>query len=487
MIKKVILYVMMVSLILSVSLHAEEVEGLDLVQVANDMTIEVVSKDFNQPGGLAIDSEGGVLVADTVNNRIMRLKDGKSETVAGTIATMDIFGFPLGALIDGEVTEAYFNHPRDLVIGSDGSIYVADTDNHAIRLIKDGMVTTIAGSGIEGGLDGSANTASFSYPSGITMDTKGDLYVADTLNNAIRKVTQAGLVTTLELTSSTSEQMDHLLNEPSDVWMDKSGVLYILDSGNQQIKKVVDGLVTVVSGMPAAIEADGYRTQGFRDGFRDEATYNFPKSIMVYDGVIYLADTWNNAIRIIKADGQTTTLIGSGVAGDQVGSIASATLNGPSGLAVMDHTLYITDRWNNAVKSVDLSYGNRIYDLEEAYVSEGSNFILREDGQINIAIDQTQLTYKDVEPVIFENHSYVPVRAIGEKLGASVDYDPSTRSVELSYKGEQIVYPLESDYMIVRNNRALIPIRKLATDLGFFVTWLDDTRTVVIKPIETVN
>lgn len=482
MLKKLSILVWMVVVILPITIHADETQTLDLVNQANEMTLEQVVSDMNQPTGITLNGQGQVLIADTYNNRILRSTDRGLEVVAGTIGSKDLYGFPLGGLIDGPVSEAYFNRPRDLVVDADGIIYVADTDNHVIRMIADGLVTTIAGNGTQGGSDGSLGEARFSYPSGITMDAMGDMYVADTLNNAIRKVTPTGQVTTLELTSANPLMTDHLLNEPSDVFMDEDGVLYILDSGNQQVKKVIDQVVYVVSGLPLVEGSEAYQPQGFTDGTKDLASYNFPKSLTVYDGVIYVADTWNHAIRIIKQDGVTSTLVGRGLAGNTLGTISEASLNGPSGLVVNEGVLYIADRWNNDLKSIDLAYGNLIYDLVPSYVKLGTDFSRRDDGQINVAINKTLVTYDDVVPVIYEDHSYFPIRVICEQMGAVVDYEASTRTVILDYNGRHVTYPLDADYMLIRNNRSLIPIRKLASDLGFYVTWLDDSRTVVISP-----
>ena len=137
---------------------------------------------FNYPEGLAIDSSGNIYVADTQNHRIRKIDtSGQVTTIAGTGTAGNTDGSAL--------TVAQFKSPGALTVGSDGSVYVADTGNNSIRKISGGNVTTIAGTGTAGFADGSGTSAQFSSPNGITIASDGKLYVADTSNNRIRVIT----------------------------------------------------------------------------------------------------------------------------------------------------------------------------------------------------------------------------------------------------------------------------------------------------------
>jgi len=162
-------------------------------------------------------------VADTGNSLIREI------TPAGVVST--IAGSGVAGLVNGTGTAASFNHPEGIVLDASGNIYVADTGNNCVRKISSGaVVTTLAGSGTAGFSDGTGTAASFNDPQGITVDACDDVYIADTNNNRIRKITSAGVVTTFVgsgaagfvLGIGTAAEID----QPLGLGIDSSGVLY---------------------------------------------------------------------------------------------------------------------------------------------------------------------------------------------------------------------------------------------------------------------
>ena len=175
---------------------------------------------FNNPAGLAIDATGNLYVADYTNNLIRKvLADGSVSTIAGKSA----------GNVDGLGTAASFNGPRAIAIDAIGNLYVADANNNSIRKIDlAGNVTTFAGSGKIGNADGSGKAASFSHPGGITIDAAGNLYVADGGNNLVRKITPAGVVSSLA--GSGYSTLITPFNGPSAVVADNAGAVYVANT-----------------------------------------------------------------------------------------------------------------------------------------------------------------------------------------------------------------------------------------------------------------
>jgi len=199
---------------------------------------------FRFPYGIAKDQEGNLIVADSYNNVIRKIKGNEVTTIAGFSKENDSLGFPLGGHVDGDVLKAQFNRPRDIAVDTDGNIFVVDTGNHVIRKIVKGKVQTFVGNGKPGYKDGESHVAQFNNPSGIAIDKSNNLFVTDTLNHVIRKITPQGEVTTYagkrEKTGGYKDSVNNFakFNEPAGIAIDHQGVLYVLDSGNQLVRKV---------------------------------------------------------------------------------------------------------------------------------------------------------------------------------------------------------------------------------------------------------
>ncbi len=247
---------------------------------------------FSFPRGIAIDPAGNIYVADTGNNTIRRISpDGVVTTIAGLAGT---FG-----CIDGKGIDARFNYPVSVAVDPLGNIYVADLYNCTIRKVTSyGVVTTIAGQpGIEGGVDGMGNRALFSFPIGVAVDNSGNVYVADMMNNAIRKVTTAGMVITfagkLSYTPGNADGAGSSARfcHPCGVAVDKAGNIYVADSGNDTIRCITPGRVVItLAGLPGQ--------PGFADGIGAAVRFWHPTGLAPDRlGNLYVTDLDNSVIR----------------------------------------------------------------------------------------------------------------------------------------------------------------------------------------------
>ncbi len=293
---------------------------------------------FDGPQGIAVDSQGNVYVADTYNHKIRKI------TPAGVVSTLA--GSSQG-YADGTGAAAQFNSPWGLSVDSQGNVFVADTSNHRIRKITPaGDVSTLAG-GSQGYADGAGAAASFSTPTGVGVDAQGNVYVADNWNDKIRKVTPAGDVSTLA--GSTSGYADGTgtaakFTLPQGVSVDAAGNVYVADSWNNRIRKITPaGEVTTVAGS----------SSGFADGTGAAARFWSPQSVSVdAQGNIFVADYGNQKIRVITPGGEVTTLAGSN-SGFADGAATSAQFTYPTGVAVdAQGNVYVADTQNHKIRKI---------------------------------------------------------------------------------------------------------------------------------------
>jgi glucose/arabinose dehydrogenase len=256
---------------------------------------------------------------------------------------------------DGTGADARFNYPERVAIDGDGNLYVADSNNHTIRKITPaGVVTTLAGTAeSSGSADGTGADARFKYPEGVAVDGDGNLYVADRDNNTIRKITPAGVVTTLagaagSYGSADGTGADARFSRPIGVAVDGDGNLYVTDRNNQTIRKITPaGVVTTLAGA-----AGSY---GSADGTGADARFSGPVGVAVDgDGNLYVTDSSNHTIRKITPAGVVTTLAGAAESyGFADGTGPLARFNSPVGVAVDgDGNLYVTDRNNHTIRKI---------------------------------------------------------------------------------------------------------------------------------------
>lgn len=234
------------------------------------------------PYSMLSSEENSLLITDSHGNRILKLAEGDLSIVAGQ-------NLMTGNYIDGKSNEAAFNQPIDLAGDLNKGLYISDSENNVIRMVKGNEVVTYAGSGEAGKKDGKGEEASFNLPMGIILDNANGLYVADTLNHCIRKIDTKGNVSTFAGNGKAGYKdgslKEALFNEPTDVILDKEGNLYVLDSGNQCIRIIKEGQVTTLVGGETEIDTEtGYKLGGSKDG--KNGTFNFPKSFILIDNHI---------------------------------------------------------------------------------------------------------------------------------------------------------------------------------------------------------
>lgn len=314
--------------------------------------------EFNFPYSITLDNNGEIIVVDCYNNSIRKISGNSVTTIAGLWDKKDNYGFPMGGYADGDVLIAKFNRPRDAAVDSKGNIFVSDSGNNVIRKISNNQVYTFAGTGEAGYSNGQGKVAKFSLPSGMAIDKEDNLYVADSLNNVIRKITPKGEVSTFAGVQGEKGGYNNgglneaTFNEPSDITVDNNGAFYITDSGNQVIRKIYNGQVTTISGtVNAKIDNTDYIEGGYADGIVSKAKYNFPKGVSITDeGVLLIADTWNNMIRAIKSDGAVYTIAGTEFVDEAESNINEVKLSKPTDVLYSKGYIYICDSWNNSIR-----------------------------------------------------------------------------------------------------------------------------------------
>jgi sugar lactone lactonase YvrE len=306
---------------------------------------------FQYPYNATVDSDGTIFVTDSNNSRIRKItNNGEVTTVAGSG-----IGYA-----DGLGATAKFYAPCGIVKDASGTLFVADRNNHLIRKItSEGQVSTFAGS-TAGSLDGSGTLAKFNAPAGVAIASDGTLFVADSNNNRIRKITSLGVVTTIAGSTvgySDGSGSTAKFNYPTGVAVDSYGTVYVTDSGNNCIRKITsDGVVTTVAG-------NGFR--GVADGRGIAAQFNSPIGLAVDTvGNILVADTNNHRIRIINTTGEVTTLAGS-TSGYQDGTASAAKFYSPYGLTLdTNGDLVIVDSGNHRIRKITSPLRNSEYQFE---------------------------------------------------------------------------------------------------------------------------
>ena len=313
----------------------------------------------------SVDAFGNIYIADTYNHRIRKIASGTITTVAGN-------GTPAYSGDAGPATLASLDHPTGVSIDTLGNIYIADTGNHRIRKVdySSGTITTVAGTGTGtySGDYGPATSASLYYPYGVSVDASGNIYIADKYNHRIRKIT-SGTITTVAGNGTSAFSGDDgpatsaSLNYPEAVFVDASGNIYIADTFNHRIRKVnhSSGTITTLAGNGTVIYFGGDE-----DKPATSASLEYPSGVSADAlGNIYIADYTHNRIRRVDASGTISTLAGNGTStysGDN-GPAISAGLNNPSGVSADAlENIYIADYHNHRIRKVSPSPNIKVTD-----------------------------------------------------------------------------------------------------------------------------
>ncbi len=274
----------------------------------------------------------------------------KTTLVAGSGAT----GYQ-----DGNGQAAKFAVPRGVHLGPDGTIYVADRDNHRVRTISpQGQVGTLAGSGTKGYVDGAGSNASFASPEDMTVGGDGSVYVADSGNHRIRRVSTKGEVSNYAGNGSGTWKDgvagSSSFYNPQGIAVDKQGNVYVADTFNQRIRKI-GSATNGVAGVVTTLAGSG--TAGFKEGKGAAAQFNYPWGISVAaNGVVYVADGNNHRVRRVAADGTVTTLAGDGSKGYLDGAAASARFSTPADVfALATGDVAVVERDGNRVRLITAS------------------------------------------------------------------------------------------------------------------------------------
>ncbi|MGN6647108.1 MAG: choice-of-anchor D domain-containing protein [Cytophaga sp.] len=403
---------------------------------------------FNYPHGLTVDNSGNVIVADQGNNKIRKISpQGIVSTVAGVVEVH------YAAEVDGTGTLARFRNPAGTAVDGLGNVYIAD-ETRVRKITPEGTVTTLAGNPYIGTQDGTGANARFYEASGITVNAAGNVFVADLKNHNIRKITPAGVVTTIAGSSGTSGYADGnglnaRFNNPSALVLDASGNLYVTDQMNYCIRKITpNGDVTTFAGTNISGYQDGNGidarfsactgitidkagnlyvvsgnrirkitpqaevstfagagSQGSANGVGTKATFYSPYGICIdASGNLYVSQIEgdNNLIRKITPQAVVTTLAGTGLAGSANGPGATASFNYPAGIAVdKDYNIYIADQYNYKIRKITLHNEIKVLHDNNELISGSSevDFGTVEVGKFNVFSFSIENAVRALKPV----------------------------------------------------------------------------------------
>ncbi len=318
------------------------VAGSGFVGSANGTAL---SATFNGPTGVAVDSFGNIFVVDKGNHKIRKI------TPSG--ATSTFAGSGVQGAIDALGTLATFNNPSGIAVDATGNIFVADYSNHKIRKISTtGVVTTLAGNGTSGSANGTGILAQFNSPTAVATDTFGNVYVADLFNYKIRKITPAGVVTTLAgsgfFGSTDGVGASASFYQPMGIAVDASGNVYVAEGSGNKIRKIsTTGVVTTFAGSGA---------YGSVDGIGATASFQAPVGVVADAlGNIYVSDVNGNKIRKVTSSGMVSTVAGT-IAAWVDGPLSIAKFSKPYGLAIdVSGHIYVAEEQNHRIRKIILT------------------------------------------------------------------------------------------------------------------------------------
>ena len=275
----------------------------------------------------------------------------KKPILADSYTVSTLAGQNIAGSIDGYGQNALLSSPAGVAVDAAGTLYVADAVNNKIRKITpNGQVTTFAGKEAPGKKDGNIKEATFYHPTGVAIDAAGNLYVADKGNHQVRKITPLGIVSTLagsgERNATDGFGSKAGFDKPVALAVDAAGNVYVADAANNKIRKITaDGIVSTLAGSGEL---------GSKNGKGAAASFYNPSGIAVdIAGNVYVADYGNNRIRKITPDGTVSTIAGSDAIGNTDGNVDSASFFYPTAVAVdVAGNVYVTDQVNHKIRKL---------------------------------------------------------------------------------------------------------------------------------------
>jgi hypothetical protein len=347
------------------------VAGYAPAQIVTTLAGSGVAADSNGVGSAACLNRPTGVATDGVNVYVVGQGNQVMQVVISTGVVTTIAGSGVAGSTDGTGTAATFSDPTGVVVDGSGNLYVADALPNKIRkvVIATGVVTTLAGSGAKGSANGIGTAATFWFPTGLTLDGKGNLYVIEKFNNEVRKIVlSTGAVTTIA--GGTNGSADGIgtaasFNYPTGIAYDGNGNLFIADDNNNEIRKVVIATAAVTT-------LAGQLTYGSANGTGTTAGFHQPWGLGADGkGNLYIADEWNYDIRqIVISSAAVTTLAGTGVAAYADGAGTAASFSSPEGVVADGNgNLFVADEQNNRIRQISLVTGiNEINTANEASV-----------------------------------------------------------------------------------------------------------------------
>lgn len=378
-----------------------------------------IQSSLNKPYGVTVDNSGNLYIADTENNRIRKVDEsGTIHTIAGSGTS----GYSGG---EGPATSAALHTPSGVAVDSSGNLYISDYHNHRIRKVDvTGKISTVAG-GTElpgtSGDGGPATSARLINPEGLAIDSSGNLYIAEYGGHRIRKVDVTGQISTVAgigiygFSGDGGDATSAQLSFPTDVAVDGKGNLYIADTYNNRIRKVdASGKITTVAGT-------GYGGFYGDGGSAAEANLYYPWGVVIDNvGNLYIADTFNSRIRKVDSSGMITTIAGTdqvGYAGDG-GPAASAELYHPYGIALdRSGDLYVADLNNNRIRKLSLDVSARTVSAFAASSIPGVGTNNAITLTVKNAEGYTDTTFNGIHDVTISGYLQAPDNSYGSVEG----------------------------------------------------------------------
>jgi len=294
---------------------------------------------FCHPLGVAVDAFGNIFVCDAVGSKIKKVSQ---QGIVSTFAGKD------AGYADGVGDQAKFAFPSGIVLDGKGNLFVAEWNNHRIRKVsQQGVVSTVAGS-TPGFEDGIGTAAKFHNPCGIALDSNNNLFIVEYHNCGIRKITPQGVVSTFAGNGlygyADGDRVSAQFYYPTGITVDHQDNLYVADTANQKIRKITpSGMVSTIAGS----------SRGYKDGVGVQAQFNNP-SAMVVDGAgnLLVCDSFNHKIRMVTSQGEVSTIAG-GSSGNVDGKCSETLFDHPHGITLdLEGNIIVSDFHNNNLRKI---------------------------------------------------------------------------------------------------------------------------------------